>query len=125
MNRSHPNVLQVSCHRFYPKSLFKVWDSKFIVVSGSRLACGSTRDKTLSRAFGLDVLDGDLDKSLPLAGCIPRAIADHAGRRNVMVVAFPGNPFIPEQCFAFEESATRDAFMQRLQVRDHVAVCTC
>ena len=118
----HPFVLQVACHRFYPKSVVKNWNSKFITVSGSRLACGSTKDKTMSRAFGHDVADGDFDKSIPLEGCIPRAVAEHAGRKHVMAVAFPNFSFLPEEFFAFEDPAKRDACMQRLQVRACVAV---
>ena len=117
----HPLDLQVACHRFYPKSAVKNWNSKFITVSGSRLACGSTKDKTMSRAFGHGVADGDFDKSIPLEGCIPRAVAEHAGRKHVMAVAFPDDS-LPEEVFAFQDSATRDACMQRLQVRACVAV---
>ena len=112
----HPLDLQVACHRFYPKSVVKNWNSKFITVSGSRLACGSTKDKTMSRAFGHGVADGDFDKSIPLEGCIPRAVAEHAGRKHVMAVAFPNFSFLPEEFFAFEDPAKRDACMQRLQV---------
>ena len=112
----HPLDLQVACHRFYPKSVVKNWNSKFITVSGSRLACGSTREKTMSRAFGHGVADGDFDKSIPLEGCIPRAVAEHAGRKHVMAVAFPNFSFLPEEFFAFEDPAKRDACMQRLQV---------
>ena len=112
----HPLDLQVACHRFYPKSAVKNWNSKFITVSGSRLACGSTKDKTMSRAFGHGVADGDFDKSIPLEGCIPRAVAEHAGRKHVMAVAFPNFSFLPEEFFAFEDPAKRDACMQRLQV---------
>ena len=118
----HPFDLQVACHRFYPKSVVKNWNSKFITVSGSRLACGSTREKTLSRAFGHGVADGDFDKSIPLEGCIPRAVAEHAGRKHVMAVAFPNFSFLPEEVFAFEDPAKRDACMQRLQVRACKAV---
>ena len=112
----HPLDLQVACHRFYPKSVVKNWNSKFITVSGSRLACGSTREKTMSRAFGHGVADGDFDKSIPLEGCIPRAVAEHAGRKHVMAVAFPNFSFLPEEFFAFQDPAKRDACMQRLQV---------
>ena len=75
----------------------------------------------MSRAFGHGVADGDFDKSIPLEGCIPRAVAEHAGRKHVMAVAFPDDS-LPEEVFAFQDSATRDACMQRLQVRACVAV---
>ena len=83
----------------------------------------------MSRAFGHGVADGDFDKSIPLEGCNPRAVAEHAGRKHVIAVAFPNYSFLPEEVFAFQDSATRDACMQRLQVRACVAMravlCHC
>ena len=92
------------------------WDSVFIAVGSSSFAFGSTREKAVARAEAPTA--DDSDKVIPLQGCHPRAVAQHAGRAHVIAIAVPtAFKTIPEQCFAFENDITRDAFMQKLQVR--------
>ncbi len=106
----------VACHHHNPKALLKSWDSVFIAVGSSSFAFGSTREKAVARTEARSAYDGD--KALPLQGCRPKAVDLHAGRSHVMSVTFStAHKSIPEQCFAFENDMTRDAFMQKLQVR--------
>jgi hypothetical protein len=92
------------------------WDSTNLSIGKKLIGIGSTKDKTLMRALGLDVAAGDRKKSVSFANCIPRAVAEHAGRQYVMAVVFNDHS-IAEHFFAFENSAKRDLFMQLLVVR--------
>ena len=113
----------VACHRHDPKALLKSWDAVFIAVGSSSFAFGNTREKAIFRAEKpISSIEAraayDGDKALPLQGCHPKAVDRHAGRSHVMAVTFStAHKSIPEQLFAFENDITRDAFMQKLQVR--------
>lgn len=107
---------QVSCHFYDPIARFKHWDSKHLSVGKSLIGIGSTKDKSLMRALGLDVAAGDRKKSVSFANCIPTAVVEHAGLQHVMAVVYNDHS-IDEQFFAFENSAKRDLFMQLLVVR--------
>ena len=105
---------QVACHRFDPDARWKSWDSVFISASYRSIGVGSTRDKALARALSEPLTPDQARKVLPLAGCSVRAVPEHRDRKHAMVISIPG---VGDSVFAFDDSATRDAFIQRLQVQ--------
>jgi hypothetical protein len=113
----------VYCHRHDPDALIKSWDPVFVAIGSHNFAVASTVEKAFARAKSLQAMSptaGNIKKIMALEGCRPRAaVRDHAGRSNVMVVSFPSASFLPEQFFAFENSRMRDAFINKLQVRQY------
>jgi hypothetical protein len=101
---------------FDPYARFKSWDSVFITV-GFNVGYGSSKDKAFSRAVDPEYAADETSKAIPLVGCVCRAFSEHAGRKYAMAVSVPANfPRFPETIFAFEDAATRDTFVHRLQV---------
>ncbi len=113
--------VQVPCQCYDPTARFKSWDSGFIAVGKSLIGFGSTKEKALLRALGLYVpstswlISTRKYGSVPCTSCTLKSVAQHFGRQHVLAVAFLST--IPEQFFAFEDSAKRDAFLQLLSVR--------
>ncbi len=110
---------QVACQQFDPDAHFKSWDSVFIAISNKSIIIGSSRDKVLSGALGHSVAAEKARKIIPLAGCSVRAVLEHHGRKHVMAVATPptSSASMHDSFFSFDDSAARDAFIERLQVR--------
>ena len=107
---------QVPCHIFDPYARYKSWDSVFIAV-GFNVGYGSSKDKAFSRAVDPEYAADETSKAIPLVGCACRAFSEHAGRKHIMALSVRSNIHqISATIFAFEDAATRDTFVHRLQV---------
>ena len=111
--------LQVDCHLFDPRAVFKRWDSVFIAVGHRTIGVGSSRDKAVARALRPSVAADEAHRAISLAGCGVKAVAEHAGRKHVMAVSAhrDSSGSAPEFIFAFHDSAARDAVILRVQVQ--------
>jgi hypothetical protein len=111
--------LQVGCHLFDPRAVFKRWDSVFIAVGDRTIGVSSSRDKAVARALRSLVTADEAHKAISLAGCEVKAVAEHAGRKHVMAVSAhrDSSGSAPEFIFAFHDSAARDAVILRVQVQ--------
>ena len=89
----------------------------FIAVGSSHIGFGSSSDKALARALSRDAAAVQDHKAIPLPGCTVRTVAEHDGRKHAMAVAAPALSRPTEKIFAFRDDATRDEFMQAVQVR--------
>jgi hypothetical protein len=106
----------VLCHLFDPEARFITWDSVFIHLASSAIGIGSSRLKAQTRAHSVSFA-ADSRKTISISGCTVRAIAEHGGRNHVMVITVPRMGTSPEAiCFSFNDVATRDSFISRLQV---------
>jgi hypothetical protein len=111
--------LQVGCHLFDPRAVFKRWDSVFIAVGHRTIGVSSSRDKAVARALRPLVAADEAHKAISLAGCGVKAVTEHAGRKHVMAVSAhrDSSGSAPEFIFAFHDSAARDAVILRVQVQ--------
>jgi hypothetical protein len=108
----------VACHIHNPAALFKSWNAGFIAIGSSSFAFGITVEKAITRAQAAQqpFIAG---KTFPLHGCSAKAVGELAGRSHVMAVGFPSATAVPKHHFVFEDRCLRDAFIQRLQVRNN------
>ena len=106
--------LQVGCHLFDPRAVFKRWDSVFIAVGDRTVGVGSSRDKAVARALRPLVVADEAHKAIPLAGCGVKAVG-----QNMMAVSAhrDSSGSAPEFIFAFDDFAARDAVILRVQVQ--------
>jgi hypothetical protein len=116
--------LQVECRLFDPKALFMSWDSAFIAVGSKTIGIAKNRDKALVGTLSHVVAVAEVEEriSIPLAVCEVRAVPEHAGRKHVMAVSVSSTSSVaaPVCICSFDNSATRDEFIGKVQVRDSV-----
>jgi hypothetical protein len=110
---------QVASRLFDPGARLKSWDSVFIGVGINCIGIGSSSDKALARALSHSVAADEAHTFISLADCSLKAVAEHAGRKHVMVVSVSPDPSGANRdfIFSFDDPATRDSLILRLQVR--------
>jgi hypothetical protein len=110
---------QVACRLFDPDARFKSWDPVFIGVGSSCIGIDSSREKALAKALSHPAAGDEAHAFISLADCSLRAVAEHAGRRHIMVVSVSLSPPVDNRdfMFSFDDAATRDSLILRLQVR--------